>query len=370
MEEKLEKKQYNGINFMKFICSILVIAIHTNPFNGISKEINFFIVNILSRIAVPLFFICSGYFLYDKLSINDDEFRKYKVLKYISNLIDIYFLWTFIYLIFNFKSYFIDLGYIKGSIIFFRNFIFIGTQFHLWYLIALFTSVFIILYMIKKWKYIFTIILSIGMYLGLLCIGPYYGLIHNNYIKSIIDGCSYILGTPWNSFLMGFPFVVIGISINKYSLYDRVVKPLRIFIITFIGYSIEVIILNKLSISRTSSVSILLLISVSTIFIWLINTENKISSYKLLEKYSDLFRELSLLIYLLHGLFLILFPKLYGALGISNFKNLSIINFILVTMSSILISYYMIKSKSTLIKFIRKPNIINYIFRNDNLVYK
>lgn len=53
--EKLKKRQsYIGVDIVKFICAILVIGIHTQPF-----EFNFILdkgYGMISRLAVPFFF--------------------------------------------------------------------------------------------------------------------------------------------------------------------------------------------------------------------------------------------------------------------------------------------------------------------------
>lgn len=44
-------------------CALLVITIHTNPFERINITINFLLVNIISTIAVPFFFYYNWIFL-------------------------------------------------------------------------------------------------------------------------------------------------------------------------------------------------------------------------------------------------------------------------------------------------------------------
>lgn len=56
------------IGIFKFILSILVVAIHVEPFTG---DVAFFLNNCIARIAVPSFFIYSSYFLFDKLLQNN-----------------------------------------------------------------------------------------------------------------------------------------------------------------------------------------------------------------------------------------------------------------------------------------------------------
>ena len=55
-----EDKNYNGIDLAKFICSVLVVAIHFAPFGTydsyeLNQYIDFWVQNFLCRIAVPIF---------------------------------------------------------------------------------------------------------------------------------------------------------------------------------------------------------------------------------------------------------------------------------------------------------------------------
>ena len=53
----------NGyIDLGKFIAALFVIAIHTRPFQDISVDIDFFFVDIICRMAVPFFVICTGFY--------------------------------------------------------------------------------------------------------------------------------------------------------------------------------------------------------------------------------------------------------------------------------------------------------------------
>lgn len=64
IETKLEKRNLQMIDVMKFISAILVITIHCNPLTGTPGYI---LTGIIARISVPFFFISSGYILYSKL---------------------------------------------------------------------------------------------------------------------------------------------------------------------------------------------------------------------------------------------------------------------------------------------------------------
>ena len=74
---KAEIKQYNSIDLMKFIAAILIIILHTSPFQSYSKIISFGFRNIITIIAVPFFFCASGFLLFKKCSVLIDKEKKY-----------------------------------------------------------------------------------------------------------------------------------------------------------------------------------------------------------------------------------------------------------------------------------------------------
>ena len=142
----MEYRNYS-IDSLKFFCILGVIAIHTNPFGGI--ELNFIgsryigiIINTIVRVCVPLFFVSSGYFFYNKCN---KEYMK----KYTMNLIKILASWIVIYILYNISinvlSNLINSRFIFDGIVdFFSGFnllnIYYATgivKYHLWYLSAM-----------------------------------------------------------------------------------------------------------------------------------------------------------------------------------------------------------------------------------------
>ncbi|MDE6476119.1 MAG: acyltransferase, partial [Erysipelotrichaceae bacterium] len=91
------KEKYEMIDLIKYICSILVIVIHTSPGLPYSRPLNFFLINIIGRIAVPFFFIANGYFMSKNLQQKGNVYFK----QYIKSLIKIYLLWSLVYLPFG-----------------------------------------------------------------------------------------------------------------------------------------------------------------------------------------------------------------------------------------------------------------------------
>ena len=55
----MERKNYYALDVAKLICALLVICIHTGPLLDVNIDANFVLVQVLARLAVPLFFVIS-----------------------------------------------------------------------------------------------------------------------------------------------------------------------------------------------------------------------------------------------------------------------------------------------------------------------
>ena len=60
-------REYIFIDIMKFIDSIFIVMLNVNPLVSLSPIISFFITAIFARIAVPFFFLSSGFFMAKKM---------------------------------------------------------------------------------------------------------------------------------------------------------------------------------------------------------------------------------------------------------------------------------------------------------------
>ena len=93
------KKRFNKlIDDLRIIAAILVVAIHTAPLFEYNEFISYFITNIIGRLAVPYFFVLSGYFLFKKFKHQNDEERMETFVKTEKNLLIMYGLTLIIYI--------------------------------------------------------------------------------------------------------------------------------------------------------------------------------------------------------------------------------------------------------------------------------
>jgi len=186
-----------SIDLLRFILSILIIALHTSFLHefGIAGDT----LRSVTRCAVPLFLMISGYYLFD--IIND---RK-KVRKYILRVLLLYFIWMLVY----FPMY-ADFSSRFNVIMFFFTWIF--GFFHLWYLVALLLAVSMLYFFVKNnfhWKRL--MIIAIGLFMA-------GWIIQTLKILQLPSSISLLLSWnfPYRNFLfIGFPFVYIGFFIRS-----------------------------------------------------------------------------------------------------------------------------------------------------------
>ena len=143
--DSIKKQQRNeAVDIFRVICAFLVIIGHTRPFMNINSNLDFFLTNVLLRIAVPFFFIVSGYFFYSNIKINNDYHKDY-----IKKIIISYVPWQVIYIVLDLirNRNYINTRYIYESI---KYSIFGGIESYLWFFPALIFSTIFISFFIKK----------------------------------------------------------------------------------------------------------------------------------------------------------------------------------------------------------------------------
>ena len=177
------------IDYFRLILCLLVIPIHTQPLFAEDSLVGWLISNGISRIAVPCFFIISGYFAYTKF----DNIKSER--KHLLHLFVVYIVWSLIYL----PTYYGDVE--PHSFI---TFVLFG-YYHLWFLPALIVGL-LLLFVVRKYIRNTTIILLSGIVLYIA------GCIMEN------------LSLPYRSFcngiFFGYPFIVLGYYIQQKNIHN------------------------------------------------------------------------------------------------------------------------------------------------------
>lgn len=150
-----------SVDIAKFLCAIFVIGIHTRPLSGLSEVADFVLCDIIFRVAVPFFAVCTGYYLTRKLDSNDRKSGWVKVKSMALRVLLLYILWSLFYLlILSFSWYKTGNLELSSFVGWFKSFLLGSSNYHFGYLAQLFWALFpfylIVKYVNPKWQTIIT----------------------------------------------------------------------------------------------------------------------------------------------------------------------------------------------------------------------
>ncbi len=265
------------IDYMKFIAAFLVVAIHVSPLSGINENGDFILTRIIARIAVPFFFMVSGYFV-----LPGSKKHNGRILKFLKKTSLLYLAAIILYLPINFYT-----GYFKelkiGTVL--RDIFFDGTFYHLWYLPAVILGILICLFLIRiageKAAFAVTVILYLAGLLG----DSYYGLTRLSPVMAeIYDGVLQVFSYTRNGIFFAPVFLMLGCLIKngektetketKRNNTNGVIYGLTVLIF-FLPMLAEGLLLHKYGWQRHDSMYILLAPLMYFFFIWILSLSDQ-----------------------------------------------------------------------------------------------
>lgn len=194
--------------------AFLVVALHIFPVSkveGLAGLISYEIASGITRIAVPTFFLISGFFLRHKLQ--DGAYLE----KYAQRLVSIYLVWQLLYLPDLLHYY--HLGWFDSKAMLLKL---IYGYWHLWYLLATVFAVGL-LYWTRHWQvkakfWLSFVLLTIGYTFQIL--------VQSGLCNAFIDVLSVyeIIGTTRNFLFFGFPMLLIGTLYEHWSVFVEKIK--------------------------------------------------------------------------------------------------------------------------------------------------
>lgn len=120
------RTEYALIDAARFLCALLVVAIHTRPLSTYTELGNFLLDKGICRVAVPFFFVASGYFWAKK------PMTAKHLGKFLRRVALLYVLWTAVYYPIVAESQ--DMNH------YLRRCLLSGSYYHLWYYPAMITA--------------------------------------------------------------------------------------------------------------------------------------------------------------------------------------------------------------------------------------
>lgn len=332
-----EKKSYPAIDCFKFICCILIIAIHAKPF-----EQNFWLdsgVGLITRFAVPYFFVATGFFFFKAKSGQKDGWEY--LIRYELRMLRLYLIW---YIIQNAQS--MIRGYIYSPWYYVRHFVIPNNGSILWFLPATMSSVFFVYVLSKKLsaKSIFAI--SIIVWFSGYIMSTLAPIFAGNAVAcEFISSFQRYVGIQ-NGLFFGFPYIALANLLSAEEHKKWIIRDVVGVIVFFVLLGAE-------------SFFVVTRIHPTLTFLWLSAlplayfTFNLTLSLELKNKPIFLvMRKLSTLVYVIHPIALSCIKDAIMIAGINDLQNLVL--FLATCLVSIGISYFIYRlSQNESLKFFK-----------------
>lgn len=284
-----DTKVLKGIDVLKLFCAFLIVLLHT--YNRDGGILGNWFYNEFTPIAVPFFFIVSGFF-FSKGMIRMEWSKDY-LKRYMSRIIKMYVAWTLITLPVSWlcivKGHG-DYSFALKAVYLFRMLFFSGSCGIYWYILAMICSCPIIYFFMKKgWGVILYIFATLLFAVGAWYNSPYN---NNNIAFQIIHA---VFGSERNFFNVGLFYMCIGQFLANH---EHVLKIKNVYIYASLILSV---ILRTLEVYELQTNLLQALIAV-IVFTMAWNMNLEINDEK-----SLMIRKLSTAMYLLHYPFILLF---------------------------------------------------------------
>lgn len=343
----MAKNRNSTVDIAKYLAALLVIGIHTALFSDLNDTLYFVVVQIICRVAVPFFAVCTGYFIGRNLAFREGglvgvSFNTSEFIQRGKSIALLYFSWTCLYLVFSIL-FWIEIGWFSPMA--FVDYAFAsltaGSHYHLWYLLYLLYSLPMV-YLFLRW-----IPARCQWLLILVCWAiavfsyTYKSLLPENILPSL-GALKY-----FSMFPILPPLILLGVQISKESKEKRQFYAFG-FVISFACLIAEAFTLRHFGIEKVSYI----ICSLPTAY-FLFHLILEISSSQNAEKakYAAPLGSISILVYCIHPMFIETVGKKIGS---------SVWSYLVVVLMSTATGYvfYLMKSKKIII------NKLNSFARN------
>ena len=319
-----KNESYSGIDYFRFIAALLIVAIHTSPLSSFSETGNFIFTRIVSRVAVPFFFMTSGFFLISRYTCNAE-----KLEAFIKKTTLIYGVAILLYIPINVYNGYFKMDNLLPNII--KDIVFDGTLYHLWYLPASIIGAAIAWYLVKKLNYPKALMVASVLYLIGLFGDSYYGITEKiSCLNSLYTYIFQVTDYTRNCIFFATIFFILGgfIADNR---------PQITFGKSFLGFAIslalmlgEAMILHHFDLQRHDSMYVFLLPCMYFLFIVILHFKGK----RLVS-----LRTASLIIYIIHPMMIVVIRLFSKLLHIQKlFVENSIVHYFAVCLTSVVFS--------------------------------
>ncbi|MGN1147822.1 MAG: acyltransferase family protein [Lachnospiraceae bacterium] len=321
----------------KWIAAFLVVANHTSPLESLNETADFLLTRVLARVAVPFFFMVTGYFvLYVAMQ---EESGINRILASLKKTGLLYLAVTLFYLPVQFYRVLkepVTPAALAGKIL--RDIFFDGTYYHLWYLPASMIGLLIAWLLLRYWKR-GVMPVAILLYVVGLFGDSYYGIgVQIPFVKSMYEGMFRLFSYTRNGLLFAPLFLLLGYEM---AVWRSKLQPdkreagyaLRNFFICLFFMCVEGLLLHSYDMQRHDSMYLILPICMVYLFRYLLIVPGKE------KKKSSFYLKGPMLLYFVHPFVILLVRGFVKVTKLSFILTVSPVYYLAVLIGSLCIVY-------------------------------
>ena len=234
-----QRKNLDSADVLKFVLSILIVATHTSFFEGYLTP--------LVRLAVPAFFMISGYFFFSRTNSCDIEEKKKAYLKKsVTHNLKLYLFWFILLLPLTlYIRKYHTMGLVGGALHLIRDFLFGSTFQSSWYIVALITGFAIVLFLSEKIPQSALIIIGVIFYIPSLLSSNYEFLLESSdLLKAVGESLSKVFLLPCRNFSVSILYIAIGKYLAEKNYEGKTKKYTVTFLLAFAALIAEYLALH------------------------------------------------------------------------------------------------------------------------------
>lgn len=295
------RKERNALDGFRWIAAILVICNHTSPLVLINPTADFILTRIIARVAVPFFFMLTGYFVLCRKEETAAQ-RSQRIHRWCLRLLKLYGITILIYIPINLYANQLSLD----LMILLQEILINGTFYHLWYFPAVITGVFLMNEMMRITKPKVLLLITGVLYLIALGGDSYYGIVsQSSWIKESYDRLFLLFEYTRNGFLFAPLFLVMGATIanSRFTLKKQAAQLGTMIFLA--GMIAEGLTLHQMNAQRHDSMYLMLVPLMFFLFQACLSTEGKVKPS---------WRKTTMLIYIIHPIMLLV-VRTVGKIG-------------------------------------------------------
>ncbi len=209
-------KKNQGIEQFRVILAMMVVAIHCLPLHRLWPDGDILITLTLFRIAVPFFFMISGYYVFSDLATQNSYPARQRIWLFIKKQLQIYLIATLLFLPLAWYSGILGLNMPLSTFI--QTLLVNGILYHLWYFPAIITGGLLVMGLLTRLSFKQVFFIAVGLYVVGLGGDSWSGLAAQTPITPLYSLIFQLLDGTRNGIFFAPLFLILGVLARRFAI--------------------------------------------------------------------------------------------------------------------------------------------------------